>query len=127
MMRKQKTILTCLSILSFFVPIFMANGVSLHLPRWLDWGNRDVTVKMERIDWSYSILGVIKVVNEYLWFAIGFICFLFTIINWYKLITAQWDEKQMKEATNALIWCAIWIAVCLLSYIIVNLALRLFA
>ena len=68
-----------------------------------------------------------EVVNTYLRFAIGFVCFLFMVINGYKLISANGDEKQTKAATSALIWSIVWIFVCLLAYIIVNLAVKLFA
>jgi uncharacterized membrane protein YjfL (UPF0719 family) len=49
------------------------------------------------------------------------------IINGYKLITAHWDEKQTKAAIKWLLWAVIWIVICLLAYIIVNLAVKLFA
>ena len=79
------------------------------------------------ISGDYSILDVINLINSYLRFAVWFVCFLFMIINGYKLITAHWDEKQTKSATSALIWCVIWITICLLAYIIVNIAINLFA
>ncbi|MBR7036752.1 hypothetical protein IKI14_02550 [bacterium] len=50
-----------------------------------------------------SIFDVIKLVNSYIRFAVGFVCFLFMIINGYKLITANGDEKQTKAATSALL------------------------
>ena len=80
-----------------------------------------------QIDGSRSILNMISLVNKYLWFAIWFFCFVFMIWNWYKLITAAWDDKAMWSAKKALLWSGIWIAVCLLAYIIVNLAVKLFA
>ncbi len=80
-----------------------------------------------QIEWSHAVLDIIAMVNSYLWFAIWFFCFLFMIWNWYKLITANWDEKAMSSATKALIWCGVWIAVCLLAYIIVRVAVKLFA
>lgn len=76
---------------------------------------------------SRSILDIISMVNSYLWFAIWFCCFLFMIWNGFKLISANWDEKSMDSAKKALLWSGIWIAICLLAYIIVNLAVRLFA
>lgn len=75
---------------------------------------------------DYSILGVIEIVNNYLWLAIGFFCFLFMIINWYKLISAHWDEKKVKAATGGLIWSVVWIVVCLSAYLIVNVVLKMF-
>ena len=77
------------------------------------------------IYWGRSVFDMINFVNSYLRFAIWFVCFLFMIINGYKLITAHGDEKQTKEATSALMKSIIWIAVCLLAYI--NVAVKLFA
>jgi hypothetical protein len=78
------------------------------------------------IDWDYSILDIINLVNSYLRFWVWFVCFLFTIINGYKLITANWDEKKSKAAITWLIWSIIWIVVCILAYIIVNVTVKLF-
>jgi hypothetical protein len=69
---------------------------------------------------------VINLVNNYLWFAVWFVCFLFMIINWYKLITAHGDEKKTSSAMTGLWWSVVWIVICLLAYIIVNLAVKLF-
>ena len=80
-----------------------------------------------QVDGNYSVLDLISLVNKYLWFAIWFVCFLFMIINGYKLISANGDEKKTKEATSSLIWTVIWIVICLLAYIIVNIAVKLFA
>jgi hypothetical protein len=49
------------------------------------------------------------------------------IRNGYKLISANGDEKAMKAAKTGLLWSIIWLAICLLAYIIVNIAVRLFA
>lgn len=127
-MKKTKIALLCMTLAWIFSPLFVANSVSLHLPELKNY-KEEAAVKRanEQIEGNYSILQLIWFVNSYLRFAIGFVCFLFTIINWYKLITAQWDEKTTKDATKALIWCAIGIGICLLAYIIVNVTLRLFA
>lgn len=88
---------------------------------------KDTEHDMSQIDGSHSILDMISVINSYLWFAIWFCCFVFMIWNWFKLITAAWDDKAMWSAKKALLWSGIGIAVCLLAYVIVNLAVRLFA
>lgn len=87
----------------------------------------DTSFAYNQIDWKRSLLGMISLVNEYLWFSVWFFCFLFMIINGYKLITANWDEGETKKATKALLWSVIWITICLLAYIIVRLAVNLFA
>ena len=79
-----------------------------------------------QIDWSRNYLEIISLVNNYLWFAIWFFCFLFMIWNWYKLITAAWDDKAMGSARKALLWSWIWLVVSLLAYMIVNVTIRLF-
>lgn len=76
---------------------------------------------------TYSIFDIISLINSYLWLGIWLACFISIIWNWVKLIIARWNTKEMKAATNAVTWCAIGLLVCILSYIIVNLALRLFA
>lgn len=76
---------------------------------------------------DYSVMDVIKLVNSYLRFGVGFVCFLFMVINGYKLITAHGDEKVVKEATGALWKSILWVVICILSYILVNLAVKLFA
>ena len=93
--------------------------------KWQIWSDADVSIT--KIGGSGSIFKIISFVNGYLRFAIWFVCFLFMIINGYKLITAHGDEKQTGAATKALWHSIIWIAICLLAYIIVNLAVRLFA
>lgn len=74
-----------------------------------------------------SILNTISSVNSYIWFFVGFFCFVFMIWNGYKLISANGDEKAMKSARTALLWSVVWLAICILSYIIVNVAVKLFA
>lgn len=80
-----------------------------------------------QIDGVRSVIDVISLVNSYLWFAIGFFCFIFMIRNWFKLISANWDEKAMSSAMKALVWSWVWLTICLLAYIIVNLTVKLFA
>ncbi len=104
----------------------VVNAVSVFIP---EQGNaKDYNPKGKvQLDWNYSILDIIKFVNDYLWFAIWFVCFLFIVINGIKLIISRWDEQETKKAMSALVGCVVWILVCLWSYIIVNLAIRLFA
>lgn len=87
----------------------------------------DIHTDITDVQGTRSIFNIILLVNEYLWFAIWFFCFLFMVRNWFQLITAQGDSDQTKKSTKSLIWAAIWIAVCLLAYIIVNIAVKLFS
>ena len=101
------------------------NAVWLSTLRWVIGG--DIDINTTRVEGTRSIFNIILLVNKYLWFAIWFFCFLFMVRNWFQLITAQGDSDQTKKATKSLIWAAIWIAVCLLAYIIVNIAVKLFS
>ena len=79
-----------------------------------------------RISWEHSLLDLIQLINNYLRFGIWFVCFLFMVVNGYKLITAHWDSKKTEAATSGLMKSIIWIGVCLLAYIIVNVTVKLF-
>lgn len=124
-MKKKKTILICTSIL--LTLLSTVNAVSVRTIGWKVW-DRDVTTPQThtQIDWSRSILDIIWVVNSYLRFGIWLVCFIFMIWNGFQLILARGNEKDMKNATNALIWCSIGLVSCLLAYIIVNIAIKLF-
>lgn len=101
------------------------NAVVTWTLKWKLW-NVDVSDKATQIEWSRSFLDIISVVNSYLRFAIWLICFLFMIWNGFQLIMSRGNEKDMKAAKDALIWCGIGLASCLLAYIIVNIAINLF-
>lgn len=104
----------------------VVQGVSVFIPK--KWSATDYNpADKQQIDGNYSLLDVIKFVNDYLWFAIWFVCFLFVVINGIKLITSRWDEKETSSALKALIGCVVGIVICLSAYIIVNLTLRLFS
>lgn len=110
------------SLLLVFVS--SVNAVTLRTLRWQTGGefSQDPT----QIQWQRSVFNIISLVNKYLWFAIGFVCFAFMVWNGYQLIMARGDEKQMQSATKSLIGCAVWLAVCILAHIIVNIAVKLF-
>lgn len=119
-MKFKKIIAICTITLIGFISKVSAVTVRT-LSKTKNTADNDLT----QIDGSRSILDIISFINNYLWFAIWFVCFLFMIINGYKLIMDTWDEKQ--SPTKWLLWSIIWIVICLLAYIIVNLAVKLFA
>lgn len=121
----KKTVIS-LGISLLIYLLSFSEAVTIRTLKWKYGSNPDVSQEATQIEWSRSILDIIWLVNSYLRFIIGFVCFLFMIWNGYQLIMARWDEKQMKSATNAITGSAIWLGVCLLAYIIVNIALRLF-
>lgn len=123
-MKKYKIISTILT--AILLCLSKVDAVRVRVPKWKFWSNPDVS-STSQVYWKYSIFDTISLVNGYLWFAIWFVCFLFMVRNWYQLIIARGDEKEMKKATGALTGCAIWLVVCILAYIIVNIAIKLFA
>lgn len=125
-MRSVKKIINIIWVFLMLAFIPCTHAVTVWTPWDKSLSNQDVP-SGEQIEWVHSIFDIISFVNSYLWLGIWLICFIVLIWNWIKLIIARWDTKEMKAATNALIWCAIGLLVCILSYIIVNLALRLFA
>lgn len=122
-MKKYKLIALWTSIL-----VELASTANALVTWTLKWklGDVDVSDNATQIEWSRSLLDIIWVVNSYLRFAIWLICFLFMIWNGFQLIMSRWNEKDMKAAKDALIWCGIGLASCLLAYIIVNIAINLF-
>ncbi len=115
-------------LLSWLMVFWCGANASAVTLRTLKWAlNGDIDNDPTQIEWQRSILNIISLVNNYLWFIIGLACFWFMVWNGYQLIMARGDEKQMKSATNALIWCAVGLTVCILAHIIVNIAVKLFA
>ena len=117
-------------VLILFCFSSFSSAVSLHLPKHSWWAS-DVdptwaSALHTQIDGTHSYLDVLALVNKYLRFTLWFVCFLFMIINWYKLIMAHGDSDKMKKATHALIAFWVSIAVCLLAYVIVKFAITLF-
>lgn len=114
-----------LFIISLLTLLSKVEALRVRTLKWNLWW--DIPDEWTTVTGQRSVFDMIKVVNSYIWFWIGFVCFLFMIINGYKLITANGDSKQTEAATSALIKSIIWVAICLLAYIIVNLAVKLFA
>ena len=122
----KKTLITLWTTL--LISMFSTTeAVNASVIKWKYGSNPDIPNSTTHIEWSRSILDIISLVNSYLRFAIWLVCFLFMIWNGYQLIMARWNDKQMKEATDAIVGCVVWLAVCLLAYIIVNLAIKLFS
>ncbi|MDR0282256.1 MAG: hypothetical protein LBI53_02810 [Candidatus Peribacteria bacterium] len=72
------------------------------------------------------MLETIAFVNEYLWFAIGLICFIFFIINGIKLVMARGDKEDFKKVQKSFLGTGVGIVVCFLSYSFVRLIINLF-
>jgi hypothetical protein len=128
MFKKFKTIVILTSIMILSSVFTYAGKVSVWTLNWNLGSSPDVFRSANVVDegTTVSVLNVINSVNKYLWFAIGFFCFVFAIVNWYKLVSAHWDEKKVKAATWWLIWSIVWIVICISSYLIVNVVLKMF-
>jgi len=123
---KTLTVILSTLLINFFSSTDALYAFTISKRKPSEWDVADNPSGWTYINWDYSILDVINLVNNYLWFAVWFVCFLFMIINWYKLITAHGDEKKTSSAMTGLWWSVVWIVICLLAYIIVNLAVKLF-
>ena len=123
---KTLTVILSTLLINFFSSADALYAFTISKRRPSEWDVADNPGGWTYINWDYSILDVINLVNNYLWFAVWFVCFLFMIINGYKLITAHGDEKKTSSAMTGLMWSVVWIVICLLAYIIVNLAVKLF-
>lgn len=115
-----------IGILFSFGIFCVSNAVNITIPK----ASSDINSDYPSVQWegnvTISYLSLIKFANDYLWFWVGFICFVFIIWNGYQLIMARGDTEQMKKATKALIWFWVGIAVFLLAYSIINIATKLF-
>jgi len=91
--------------------------------------NRDQDVN---IAWPTTIQGeekhifiLIQKINDYLWFSIAAICFGLLIYAWVKLMSASWNEEEMKKSNKLLTWAIIWLIVAIVSYAVVRLIVNL--
>ena len=64
--------------------------------------------------------------NQYLRFILWIVAMVVLIIAWYKLITAKWDEKEMKKAIGILTWLVIGILIAIFAYLLVKITANLF-
>jgi hypothetical protein len=99
-------------------------GITVMLPR----GNyNDVNIKRTQIEGnSDKVLSTISFINQYLWYAIGLICFIFLIFNGVRLVMARGDKEDMKKAMKGLLGSAIGIVICFISYSFVRVIVNLF-
>ena len=116
--------------LSFFMPIF---GVTVHVPWSSNYSSENSDYKIWSRDVRYSdsskaqnsLLIAFDFINEYLRWAFSVVCTAVVVYGWYRMITANWDKKAMKQWVWALVWSAIGIVIAMLSYMIVNLLANL--
>ncbi|GHV21663.1 hypothetical protein FACS1894176_05380 [Bacteroidia bacterium] len=98
MSKKIMSISSFLSIAftSLLSSIVCADGITVILPKG---NNYDVNIDRTQIEGNPdTVLNTISFVNEYLWFLIGFLCFIFLVYNGIKLVIARGDKEDMKKA-----------------------------
>ncbi len=72
------------------------------------------------------MVSIIRLINEYLWIAIGVVCMGVIVFAGIKLVTSRGDDAELKKATNALIGAMVGIVISIFAYIIVRTVLNLF-
>jgi uncharacterized membrane protein len=74
-----------------------------------------------------TFFDVIKIINQYLRFAIGVVCMGVLVYGWFWLITAQGDEAKMKQSSKLLLGALAGILIAILSYALIRLIVNLIA
>ncbi len=105
----------------------MAANLELTLPpgQW----NRDLqnATQTARVYGDENdVTNTVNLVNKYLWFALWVVAMVVLVIAWIKLITARWDEKEMKTVNQLIIWLVVWIVIAIFSYLLVRLVANVF-
>lgn len=105
----------------FFFPIF---GVSVKVPH--AGPSDDLNTPWGLVKWGKEVLfGSVNSINTYLRWSIWLVATIVVIYGWFKLLTAQWDEKAMKQAQWAFIGAAVGVFIAMLSYAIVKIVINI--
>ena len=108
----------------------MAANLELTLPGW-QW-YRDVQAVQVVVPGARTygdendVTKIINLTNKYLWFALGVVAMVVLVIAWIKLITARWDEKEMKKVGSILTWLVVGVIIAIFSYLLVKLIANAF-
>ena len=108
--------------------LLLSNAFSLKV-RIPSENERDIVAKNEiitRSGSSESFINIVRLINSYLWFFTAAICMAVIIYAWFLMITARWDDAQVKKWINILVYAWIGIAVSLMAYAIVNVIVNFF-
>lgn len=105
----------------------MANNLELTLPAGEGYSDLQTATQTSRV---YSnnddVFSLVNLVNKYLWFALWVVAMVVLVIAGFKLVTARWDEKEMKKVNTMLIWLVVWVFIAIFSYLIVRVVANLF-
>ncbi len=108
--------------------ILLAGGIQIHVPK--EGLEKDVNIPSTVVDGTYEgsaidVWNVVSAVNGYLWFLIGFVCFVFLVYNGIQLVMSRGEEKEFKSAKQMMLGATIGIAICFLSYSLVRIVVNL--
>ena len=122
----------CLIMIKFLFSIplvaVLFNQVSYALTVFLPKENfHDVNIPRTQISNNKSsLLSAIALVNDYLWFFLGFLCFIFFVWNGIRLVMARGDKDVLKKATKAILGSVVGIIICFASYSVVKIVVNMF-
>jgi len=89
--------------------------------------SRDVNVPWATIEGDFkSIINLVKLINEYLWFSLGAVCMIVAIYAGYQIIMSKWDKAKMKKGNEVLVGAIVGIMIAIFSYVIIRLVVNLF-
>lgn len=70
--------------------------------------------------WTWDFVQVITNIIAYLLWLIYLIAIVLWIYAWFQILTSWWDDWKVKKWKQTLIYVVVWLAVLLLSSVIVN-------
>ncbi len=105
----------------------MAANLELTLPPWQWYRDLQGATQTARVYWDQNdVTSIMNLVNKYLWFFLWVVAMIVLVIAWIKLITARWDEKEMKTVNNLILGLVVWVIIAIFSYLLVRLIANLF-
>jgi len=108
------------------IPVFtFSDDIIVNIPDW--WWQENINVDNPQVQTNEStIFEYIQIINYYLWFSIAWIAMAVLIYAWLQMITAWWDKWKVWKAWKLALSCLIAIIIAMLSYLLVNLIIKIF-
>lgn len=69
---------------------------------------------------------ILDLINNYLRVAIGVVCLWVLVYGGFRLISAQWDEKRLKEANSLILWAFVGIVIATMWFAVIKIIVNLF-